>query len=91
MKKITCVLAILGAASTAALAKDLKATTPAVSSGTQMSDAEMDKVTAAGVANVMVYEPGYLYVLINNNGQAPELQVAPDSTRSIVCVNKCLF
>jgi hypothetical protein len=49
MKKITCVLAILAAASTAALAKDLKqgkqAPAPAVVA-TQMSDAEMDKVTA---------------------------------------------
>jgi hypothetical protein len=51
MKKITCVLVILAAASTAAVAKDLKqdkkATTdaPAVSA-TQMSDSEMDKVTA---------------------------------------------
>jgi hypothetical protein len=51
MKKITCVLAILAAASTAAGAKDLKqdkkAAAPAVSA-TQMSDAEMDKVTAGG-------------------------------------------
>lgn len=52
MKKITCVFAvfaILAAASTAALAKDLKqdkkANAPTVAS-TQMSDAEMDKVTA---------------------------------------------
>ena len=49
MKKITCVLAILAAASTAAVAKDLKqdskTTAPAVTA-TQMSDVEMDKVTA---------------------------------------------
>jgi hypothetical protein len=49
MKKITCVLAILAATSTAALAKDLKqdkkATVPAISA-TQMTDAEMDRVTA---------------------------------------------
>jgi hypothetical protein len=49
MKKITCVLAILAAASTAAVAKDLKqdkkATAPTVAA-TQMTDAEMDKVTA---------------------------------------------
>ena len=49
MKKVTCVLAILAAASTAALAKDLKqdkkAPAPAVSA-TQMTDSEMDKVTA---------------------------------------------
>jgi mono/diheme cytochrome c family protein len=49
MKKIVCVLAILAAAaSTAALAKDLKqdnkATMPAVAA-TQMTDAEMDRVT----------------------------------------------
>jgi hypothetical protein len=49
MKKITCVLAILAAASTAAVAKDLKqekkATAPAVAA-TEMTDAEMDNVTA---------------------------------------------
>jgi hypothetical protein len=50
MKKIVGALAILAAASTAAVAKDLKrdqktTTTPAVSA-TQMSDAEMDNVTA---------------------------------------------
>ena len=51
MKKMTCVLAILAAASTAALAKDLKQDNKASSnaptvSATQMNDAEMDKVTA---------------------------------------------
>jgi hypothetical protein len=49
MKKLTYVLAILAAASTAALAQDLKqdqkATAPAVSAN-RMSDSEMDKVTA---------------------------------------------
>jgi hypothetical protein len=49
MKKLTYVLAILAAASTAAMANDLKqdkkATAPAISA-TQMNDAEMDKVTA---------------------------------------------
>jgi hypothetical protein len=49
MKTITCVLAILAAASTAAVANDLKqdkkAAAPTVSA-TQMSDAEMDRVTA---------------------------------------------
>ena len=49
MKKLAYVLAILAAASTAAVAKDLKqgnkASAPAVAA-TQMSDAEMDKVTA---------------------------------------------
>jgi hypothetical protein len=55
MKKLTCVLAILAAASTAAVAKDLKQdkkTTPAPSvKATVMSDAEMDKVTAGDVGN----------------------------------------
>jgi hypothetical protein len=49
MKKIVYILAILAAASTAAMAKDLKqdkkATAPTVSA-TQMSDSEMDRVTA---------------------------------------------
>jgi hypothetical protein len=53
MKKLTCVLAILAAASTAALAKDLKqdkkSMAPAIAA-TQMSDSEMDKVTAGGNA-----------------------------------------
>jgi hypothetical protein len=38
MKKLICVVAILAAASTAAVAKDLK--------GNLMTDSEMDKVTA---------------------------------------------
>jgi hypothetical protein len=47
MKKLTCVLAILAAASTAAVAKDLKPSSNAPTiSATQMNDAEMDKVTA---------------------------------------------
>jgi hypothetical protein len=49
MKKLTCVLAIVAAASTAAVAKDLKQdnkTTSAAVAATQMSDTEMDKVTA---------------------------------------------
>jgi len=54
MKAMTCALAILAAASTAALAKDLKqdkkTATPAVSA-TQMSDAEMDKVTAGAASH----------------------------------------
>jgi hypothetical protein len=49
MKKLTYVLAILAAASTAAVAKDLKqdkkAAAPIVAA-TQMNDSEMDKVTA---------------------------------------------
>jgi hypothetical protein len=60
MKKITCVLAILASASTAAVAKDLKqdkkATTPI--SATQMTDAEMDKVTAGAPGAVYIYNPG---------------------------------
>jgi hypothetical protein len=49
MKKIVYVLAILAAGSTAAVAKDLKQekkTTAPTVAATQMSDAEMDKVTA---------------------------------------------
>jgi hypothetical protein len=49
MKKLVYVLVILAAASTAAVAKDLKqgkkAKAPAVSAS-QMTDAEMDRVTA---------------------------------------------
>jgi opacity protein-like surface antigen len=49
MKKITCVLAIFAAALTAAVAKDLKqdkkATAPTVAAA-QMTDSEMDRVTA---------------------------------------------
>jgi len=52
MRKVVCVLAILAAASTAAVAKDLKqekkATAPGISA-TQMSDSEMDKVTAGAL------------------------------------------
>jgi hypothetical protein len=67
MKKLTCVLAILAAASTAAVAKDLKqdkkATTPTVAA-TQMTDSEMDKVTAgsAAVAYVSSFD-GQVYVM----------------------------
>jgi hypothetical protein len=50
MKTITCVLAILAAASTAAVAKDLKQdrkdSSAATVSATQMSDSEMDGLTA---------------------------------------------
>jgi hypothetical protein len=45
MKKLTYVLAILAAASTAAVAKDLKQNKQGVPA-TQMSEAEMDNVTA---------------------------------------------
>jgi hypothetical protein len=55
MKTMTCVLAILAAASTAALAKDLKqdkkAGAPTVAAA-QMTDAEMDKVTAGDTVSV---------------------------------------
>jgi hypothetical protein len=50
MKKLTCVLAILAAASTAAVAKDLKQSQKATQapgvSAAQMTDSEMDRVTA---------------------------------------------
>ena len=66
MKEMTCVLAILAAASTAAVAKDLKqdrkATAPTVAA-TQMSDAEMDRVTAG----LTFYTGGGKY--IQNPGQ----------------------
>jgi hypothetical protein len=64
MKKLTCVLAILAAASTAAMAKDLKQdkkTTAPTVAATQMSDAEMDKVTAGisvGEGNFTAQEVG---------------------------------
>jgi hypothetical protein len=66
MKRITCVLAILAAASTAAMAGDLKQdkkdTTPPTVSATQMSDSEMDKVTA-GAGGAVV------------SGQGPDVTV----------------
>ena len=62
MNKITCVLAILAAASTAAVAKDLKQdkkpTGPSIAA-IQMTDAEMDKVTAGEaplVTNVLDFK-----------------------------------
>ena len=49
MRKLVCAVAIVAAASTAAMAKELKQdqknTAPAMTAA-QMSDAEMDKVTA---------------------------------------------
>ncbi len=66
MQKITCVLAILAAASTAAVAKDLKqdnkAAVPTVAA-TQMTDAEMDKVTAGAGASVQTPGPGVTVTL----------------------------
>jgi hypothetical protein len=58
MKKLTCVLAILAAASTAAVAKDLKQDKKAMTnaqavSATQMDDSEMDKVTAGTQGGVV--------------------------------------
>jgi hypothetical protein len=80
MKKITCVLAILAAASTAVVAKDLKqekkATAPTVAA-TQMTDAEMDKVTAGGSIeigpNANVYKPinGPVTLFMNHTGPNP--------------------
>ena len=55
MKTITCVLAVVAAASTAAVAKELKqdqkGSVLAVSA-TRMSDAEMDKVTAGSAFEI---------------------------------------
>ncbi len=55
MQKFVCVLAILVAASTAAVANDLKqenkATAPAATAS-QMSDADMDKVTAGSTVSI---------------------------------------
>ncbi len=80
MKKLTCVLGILAAASTAAVAKDLKqdkkAAAPTVAA-TQMTDAEMDKVTAGGSIeigpNANVYKPinGPVTLFMNYTGPNP--------------------
>ena len=81
MQKLTCVLAILAAASTAAVAKDLKqekkATAPTVAA-TEMTDAEMDKVTAGGGIEVgppadVVYKPinGPVNLFMNHTGPNP--------------------
>lgn len=48
MQKLVCALAIFAAASTAALAKDLKQENKGVAA-TRMSDAEMDRVTAGAL------------------------------------------
>jgi hypothetical protein len=91
MKKLTCVLAILAAASTAAMAKDLKqdkkATAPAVAA-TEMTDAEMDKVTAGGWielgpnANV-TYNPinGPVEMIMYNTGPNPGGTITIDRDR----------
>jgi hypothetical protein len=72
MKKIVYVLAIFAAASTAAVAKDLKQNKAApVVSATQMTDAEMDKVTAGAAADAFVSRiDQQVYVLVRNPGQA---------------------
>jgi len=67
MKRLTCVLAILAAASTAALAKDLKQDKKSIAptaTATPMTDAEMDKVTA-GDAPTM---GGPYYVSVGASG-----------------------
>jgi hypothetical protein len=96
MKKLRYAVAILAAASTASVAgeikQDKKAPTPAVS-GTQMTDAEMDKVTAGAAAYVSVnnlswLNPGQVYVTVFNDGQADVLRYPRIST---ICVNgNCL-
>jgi proteasome assembly chaperone (PAC2) family protein len=93
MKKIVYLLAVLAAASTAAVAKDLKqdkkAPAPAVSA-MQMSDTEMDKVTA-GAAGI-IYTPGDAQMngLPNSPfGGAYGGLVYPG--HSSVCVNGCFF
>src|SRR5262249_13372948 len=80
MQKLTCVLAILAAASTAAVAKDLKqekkATAPTVAA-TEMTDAEIDKVTAGGSIelgpNADVYQTnnGPVNLFMNHTGPNP--------------------
>jgi hypothetical protein len=93
MKKLACVLAIFAAASTATLAgeikQDKKAAAPAVSA-TQMSDTEMDKVTA-GEAGI-IYTPGDAQMNGLRNspfGGAYGGLVYPG--HSSVCVNGCFF
>src|SRR5262245_412426 len=71
MIRLTCLVAILAAASTAALAKDLKqdkkSTAPATA--TQMTDAEMDKVTAGEAPN----QGGPYSVSVGANGLSQEV------------------
>jgi len=69
MRKSACVLAVLAAAvSTSAVAKDLKQDTkaPAPTIAAQMSDAEMDKVTAAG--NAFGHQGPEAWQFNNGNG-----------------------
>ena len=87
MKKLMCAFAILAAAaSTAAVAKDLKqdkkAAAPTVSAQ-QMTDSEMDKVTAGLSPNVFaVYAPN------NKFGFQPDGSKSPE--QSPVCFNCCV-
>jgi hypothetical protein len=93
MKKIVCALAILAAGSTAAVAKDLKqdkkANAPSVAA-TQMSDAEMDKVTAGEAGNISTPGDAQMKGVPNSPfvGQYGGL-VYPGY--SSVCVNGCFF
>jgi hypothetical protein len=93
MQKLTSVLAILAAASTATLAgeikQDKKAAAPAVSA-TQMTDAEMDKVTAGDAG--IIYTPGDAQMNGVPNSPFGGLYgglVYPGL--SSVCVNGCFF
>ena len=93
MKKLRYAVAILAAASTASVAgeikQDKKAAAPAVSA-TQMSDTEMDKVTA-GAAGI-IYTPGDAQMNGLRNspfGGAYGGLVYPG--HSSVCVNGCFF
>jgi hypothetical protein len=99
MQKLTYVLAFLVAASTAAVANDLKQNKKATPnartvSATQMTDAEMDKITAGAAAYVSVttlnwLNPGQVYVTVFNDGQAELLRYPGIST---ICVNgNCLY
>jgi hypothetical protein len=94
MKMLTCVLAILASASTATLAGEIKqnkkAAAPSAVSATQMSDAEMDKVTAGDAG--IIYTPGDAQMNGLRNspfGGAYGGLVYPG--HSTVCVNGCFF
>jgi hypothetical protein len=93
MTKSLYVTAMLAAAiSTTAVAgeikQDKKTTGPAVTAA-QMSDTEMDKVTAGDAAYVSVQtlswlNPGQVYVTVFNGGQAELFRYVGLST---ICVN----
>jgi hypothetical protein len=94
MKRLTYALAILVAASTATLAGEIKQDRKATSnvptvSATQMTDADMDKITAGDAAYVSVQtlswlNPGQVYVTVFNGGQAELFRYVGLST---ICVN----